>query len=143
MHCVHYGSSRFDISKFRPVSNYRGWPNKPKGGLWASPVDAPYGWADWCKDNDYYLASESFEFTLSPNAVIAEIRSLADIQELLGYSQGKGMYAICTIDFEVLKNQIDVIDFKFSENRDELYSGLFGWDCDSVLVLNPQSVIPC
>lgn len=142
MRCVHYGSGGFDTGKFQPVSNYRGWPNKPKGGLWASPVDAPYGWADWCRDEGYYLADESFEFTLSPNARIAEIRFLADIQGLPGYHRGDGICQICTIDFEVLKNQIDAVDFRFSENPNELYYGMYGWDCDSVLILNPQVVIP-
>jgi len=38
MHLIHYGSNKYDPKKVLPITN-KGLPNKPKGGLWTSPVD--------------------------------------------------------------------------------------------------------
>ena len=39
MRYIHYGCTSFDKLKFQEI----------KGGLWASPIDAEYGWKDWCE----------------------------------------------------------------------------------------------
>ena len=45
------------------------------------------------------------------------------------------------IDFELMiKNGIDVIEFNLS-NDEDLYFALYGWDCDCILVLNPEVII--
>ena len=42
---IHYGHNKFDIDRFMPIQN-KMFYNKPYGGLWASRIDARYGWKD-------------------------------------------------------------------------------------------------
>lgn len=54
---IHYGSDHFSMEKFKEIQNKlndHSWQNKPNYGLWASPVDAEYGWADWCKGEEFH-----------------------------------------------------------------------------------------
>jgi hypothetical protein len=39
---IHYGSTAFIEESWEPIHN-ENWI-KPHGGLWASAIDAPYGW---------------------------------------------------------------------------------------------------
>ena len=49
---IHYGSKKFDTERFTPIQNC--YPrNKPIGGLWASEVDAQFGWKTWCEGEQY------------------------------------------------------------------------------------------
>jgi len=52
MKYIHYGSNCFDPSKFVEIKNEK-YFNKPVGGLWASNIDAKFGWKEWCQGNDY------------------------------------------------------------------------------------------
>ena len=45
---VHHGAPNYDPERFQAVNN-GGYHNKPKGGLWLSPVDAEKGWENWCQ----------------------------------------------------------------------------------------------
>ena len=45
---IHYGATEFDPEKGFPIENNKGWI-KPKGGLWASRINATRGWKDWCE----------------------------------------------------------------------------------------------
>ena len=38
-----------------------GFTGKPLNGWWGSPVDAYYGWKEWCFDNDYELDTYQFD----------------------------------------------------------------------------------
>lgn len=45
-----------------------------------------------------------------------------------------------TLDFEKLSRQYDAIEVLISEDN-RLYELLYGWDCDSILVMNPNVII--
>ena len=45
-----------------------------------------------------------------------------------------------TIDFEKLASRYDAIEVLISKDG-RLYSALYGWDCDSILILNPNVII--
>lgn len=49
-----------------------------------------------------------------------------------------GLY--CNLDFEKLSKEYDAIEVFISEDRD-LYFSLYGWDCDSIVVMNPTKII--
>ena len=138
---IHYGCNAFDINKFTTPQN-RKYFNKPFGGLWASRIDAEYGWKQWCEKEDFYECSEdnSFLFTISDNANILYINCVNDVDKLPDQKIDLSLTCIKTVDFEQLvANGIDAIEFNISNDWD-LYMALYGWDCDSTLILNPNVI---
>lgn len=139
MKYIHYGHKHFSPCSFEPVRNepYR---NKPRGGLWASPVDAPFGWKDWCEAEEYQKCDEanSFTFTLNEKANVYLIRSVDEVRAMP--SVECELESMFLPDFEkMLADGWDAIEFHLSEDS-ELYWALYGWDCDSILVMNPDVV---
>ena len=134
---IHFGSTCFDIARFCPISNIQHF-NKPHGGLWASPKEADYGWEDWCVAEDFKVESlnKSFAFILEPTAKILTIQSITDLESLPRTI--KNQFLVC-IDFEKLAEDFDAIEVKMSMDSN-LYYALLGWDCDSILVMNPTVI---
>lgn len=130
---------------FRQIRN-REYFTKPEGGLWASPIDAKYGWKDWNQDEQFEECREenSFRFRLSENANVLSIRSADDLIKILpkdydyhGFGQD---FRMVYLDFEeMLRNGIDAVYVEISSDN-RLYWALYGWDCDSIVVMNPAVV---
>ena len=138
---IHYGHRYFEPDIFVEVENVC-W-NKPIGGLWASDINAKYGWNNWCKDEDYCECKEenSFRFTLKENSKVLVISSHDDLNKLPledGVPEYINDRSLC-IDFEKLKRKYDAIEVLISEDN-RLYYDLYGWDCDSILVLNKECI---
>lgn len=141
---IHYGSPAWDPERWRSIED-RPYENKPSGGLWASAEDTEFGWADWCAKIERYRETlkESFTFQLDENANVLVLASVDDLAKLpeepdfLGRTGG-----LCkNIQFSKLLDEgVDVIDFRLSEDPD-LYFEMYGWDCDSVLVLNKDVIV--
>lgn len=136
---IHYGSAKFDKSKFKVIENIQFF-NKPNGGLWGCEVGTKFGWKEFCEleNIDWVNLSDSFEFELTPEARVLRLHNLDD------YVEFRSKYAINDIgiklalgyDFERIAKEYDVIDFKVGE----LYMTLYGWDVDSIVVLNPDVI---
>lgn len=140
---IHYGSPRFSPERFDRPRNIRGW-NKPAGGLWASDESAEYGWKKWCEIEKFRecLRSNSFRFELAPTANILTLDSKDAAGCLPEQNLGYSSECCKAIDFEKLVSDgVDVIDFRLSADP-RLYWAMYGWDCDSILVLNQAVVIP-
>ena len=77
---IHYGFSNLDKARIKPIQN-QPYFCKPIGGLWASPVDAKYGWKQWCTDEDFMDCREecSCRFTLRPDANVLTLTTLAEL----------------------------------------------------------------
>lgn len=138
---IHYGHKEFDIDKFETPKN-RQWNNKPWGGLWASRTDAKHGWKDWCEAENFRECREdnSFMFKLSNNANIIYINCVDDVKKLPDQKTDLSLTCIKTVDFEqLIANGIDAIEFNLS-NDWNLYMALYGWDCDSILILNSNII---
>ena len=136
---IHYGHKSFNKDLFTPIINRRN-SAKPSGGLWASATDAEYGWKNWCEDSDFRKCENenSFIFTLSDNARVLCINNISDTDNL---PKTNGEFKLCTwvcLDFEKLKEKYDAIDVKIS--GDGIYFGLYTWDCDSILIMNPDII---
>lgn len=148
MEYISYGLGQFDVYKFNKIKNIE-YLNKPKGGLWASPIDAKHGWKDWCEAEDFRDCKEdnSFRFTLKDNAKVYYINSIIDCKNMpqLQYDLGFKENMIYP-DFEKMKQiGIDAIQFNLSNDTkssfcDGLYWALYGWDCDCILVLNKDVI---
>lgn len=141
MKYIHYGSRSFDSAKFMQPVNRPGF-NKPYGGIWASPVGAKYGWKEWNKENYYSECKEenSFTFSLRENANILHIRSKEDFDLLSRQENDFGFTTIIPVDYEkMVVDGWDAIELHLSDNWD-LYFDLYGWDCDSILILNKEVI---
>lgn len=138
---IHYGSEHFDREKFIPISNNHCW-TKPFGGLWASRVDTEYGWRDWCEKEEFDCCNFSlyFKFRLKPEANILEIHSGEDLEKLPKLISIAGTDFIFP-NFEALRDQgYDGVELFLSEDYSGLYWKLYGWDCDSIVIFNPDVI---
>ncbi len=137
---IHYGHKKFEKDKFIEIQNQIF--NKPIGGLWASPINSKYGWKEWNESEKFVECNEfnSFKFQLKKGARILEI----DSHEVVLKLPIQGKYDMChlmlPIDFEKIKNSYDAIEFLITKDR-RLYWDLYGWDCDSILILNKECIV--
>lgn len=152
MKCIKYGSKSFNRKKFNPIKN-KDWI-KPSGGLWASPIKSNWGWKDWCKSQEFQLEKLSifFKFTFKGKAfVINNLEDSAKLpwkpnpilpKKLILNSSFSFAYVI---DFELLSKKYDgvflTVQGEFETRFPRKYS-LYGWDCETLLVLNPRSIFP-
>ena len=148
---IHYGHKAYDPNLFSEVKNRVG-SNKPSGGLWASAVDAEYGWKAWNKDEDFVVCDDdnAFKFELTQNVKVFVIDSVAKADALpkthLSGESDRWAFLASTLgfesyDFEKLARVCDAIDFRLSDDH-KLYYKMYGWDCDSILVLNKECIVP-
>ena len=141
MKLIHYGNSKYNPSLFQPIQN--SWV-KPKGGLWASPVNSKDSWKNWCLEENFNCISldQSFEFEIEGNILV--IDSYEDLlTKVIWFEKYDEIYP----DFEaMLMLGIDAIHLteegqcrtRFAKEGYSLK--LYGWDCESVLVLNPDCI---
>lgn len=143
---IHYGTLSFQLDKFQPIKNKAYGAVKPIGGIWASPIDAKWGWKQWCVSEEFRInkLSTSFEFYLDDNARVCHIKSVDDLKKLPRL-QGLDSTLYC-IDFEKAMKKYDAIELHLSDEvvddyLDSLYFKLYGWDCDSILIMNPNIIV--
>ena len=135
---IHYGHKDFDEKLFMEITNEAFV--KPRGGLWASDVNAKYGWKDWCKDENFRDCAEnnSFKFKLKDGTRVLKIDN-TEMLKTLPVIELPYKFSWITLDFEKLKEEYDVIEVLISEDH-QLYWDLYGWDCDSLLVMNKDVI---
>ena len=134
---IHYGSDKFIPEKVLPVKNDNWVKPKRDGGLWTSPIDSKWGWKDWNDCEQFRDCDEQNSFTvyLKPDAKIFVIDSLEDLKDaplIDGYSKR-------VLDFEFLAQKYDAI-WLTEKGQNETHLSypidLYGWDCETVLILN-------
>ena len=138
---IHYGAPAYNPALFMPISD-EPYFVKPKGGLWASPVDSSWGWADWCEEENFGSLDESFNLDFVGNLLVID-----NYDDLDALPWIEGMYrafpsfqCLCVGGF-----YYDAIHLTVRGERETRYSrprSLYGWDCESVLILNPNSIYP-
>ena len=136
---IHYGHKAFSTEKFQRIKNAPMFP-KPNGGLWASPINAKYGWRDWCEAENFRdcNSEESFLFSLKDGAKVYHIRSMQDVKSMPLINNGITTWY--TPDFEkMLSNGWGAIELHLSECG-ALYWALYGWDCDCILIMNKDII---
>lgn len=139
---IHYGSKSFMRHAFSPIRNCPCF-TKPYGGLWASPVDAEYGWKEWC-DHEMFREcrmDNSFTFALSPGARVLRINSVNGLDSLPQVEDEFKPSHWYVLDFEkLLAEGYDAVEVSITADP-RLYMALYGWDCDSILVMNPEVIV--
>lgn len=153
---IHYGSKKFDKKRVtckRP--SHLG--SKPNYGLWASPLDTNWGWKDWCDNEGYMECTEenSFMFSLTSTAKILNIFTEDDIMPYISrseqwavlsdwrthiYGSAPKTSVIDTIDWDkIVSDGYDAVELY---NSIDLHYTVFNsWDCDSIVILNPDIVV--
>ena len=80
----------------------------------------------------------SFTFTLKDGAKVLEINSVKELKEVPKIKDDDGV-TYTMIDFEKLSESYDAIEVNISSDHN-LYFSLYGWDCDSILIMNPDII---
>ena len=138
---VHYGHKKFYKEMCGPIENIQLF-TKPRGGFWASRIDAEFGWKDWCIDQEFRDIDENdaFRFRLKDDAKVLYINNINILSTLPMAQNTLSLPGInIFLDFEKLSKEYDAIEVNISECRD-LYYSLYGWDCDSILIMNPDII---
>ena len=138
---IHYGHNKFDKDKFKPIKNVKSLGIKPNGGFWGCRKDANRSWFDWCIREDYEVDSlkKSFEFTISKNAKILTIDNHKKLDKIPKRDDIDTSIVYMALDFEKLSEGYDAIEVFISKDE-QLYWDLYGWDCDSILIMNPDII---
>lgn len=126
--------------------------NKPLGGLWGSPTDSDFGWKDFCQREEFDIEKLGTYtlWKLKESAVIYVIDSVEDFKRLLdeyGYLPDP-RYKKYVINYNEVSEDYDGI---FLTNNGNLachdhveykdgYSDLMTWDCESIVVWNPNVI---
>lgn len=141
MQYIHYGTTEYSKDKFKEIKNERLF-TKPRGGLWASRVDSEYGWKNWTEDEHFrtevYREDNYFKFKLKDEAKVLVIDNAKQILDLPKQKNEFNFSFVC-LDFEKLAKEYDAIEVLISQDG-KLYWDLYGWDCDSILVMNKEMV---
>jgi len=136
---IHYGASHYDPEKFLPISDIP-FRNKPGGGLWTTPVDSKYGWKEWTDDESYGCTDEHFEVEFK--GTILRINSCRDMNKLPWIEQREMHFitfqAMCIPGFYY--DAIHLTEKGQRETRLTYPKSLYGWDCETVFVMNPASI---
>ena len=149
MKLIHYGHSKFDEQKFKPIENSL-WI-KPKGGLWSSPVNSSYGWKQWCLEEEFNVVHlvSSFKFKLTDNARILKVDFYKDLlalpRQVVPKTKTIRYINMFFLDFEKISQQYDVFHLTirglartmFHINKPNLY----GWDVETYLIMNKNCMI--
>ena len=144
MKYIHYGFPRFEPRLFQPIRNVKG-RTKPSGGLWAARADR-YGWLEFCLDMDFppERTATSFVFSIRRGAKVIHLSVPEDLEGLPRFDTRQPLrlrgYPWPPLDFEELRRRgVDAIEVEIKDLRQHLPT----WDCDSLLVLNPDVIVLC
>ena len=163
---IHYGHDHFDPELMRPIKNECGYgwckPSR-EAGLWASPNEQDfYTWKEWCEDEQFnlYNLKTSFCFRIKNPSRILEVGCDKEsfIEFIRAYSIANKHHWHKTV--EDVCNAIENNDFimgsvslDFEKMASDGYAGIFfhfnrltyytmyGWDCDSLLIWDPNEII--
>ena len=161
---IHYGSSRFDPQRFVPIKNCS-WKPKPEDGtgLWACRVGDEHGWKSWCRSAGFRLETldTAFKFTLKSDAKVLTLEIPSDLlvlpklypwnpgiretEEELDFTDPPTVEQMmarfaphwCFLNYEKLSEEYDAIELR---NSYLFHDSLNTWDCDSIVVMNPDVV---
>ena len=129
---IHYGSASFDPARFSKPTHSDGI-NKPRGGYWCSPINSKYGWREWVRDNmDEWQTDVHHTATIRGNGLIINKR-----EDYTGPFASRGSSE--QWDWDWIIAHYDFIWLTY-EGECDCHMSLYGWDCESIVVLNPAAI---
>lgn len=138
------GGASFDPDKIviDLDNKYNGFLFKPDRGFWGSPVDAEYGWKEWCEDEYFgnYDFNKPVYWTLTSGKILqvgwdeVKNKETSILTKYINYP-----YNILDWD-KMLKDDIVAVQLMDScighRFINELEKQFNGWDCESIVVLD-------
>ena len=123
----------FDKNKIEPIKNRNGVPisDKPLGGVWLSASNVKFGWNEWVEREGMTGWNDKPTHVIVNGARIIHIYDVETIEKLPKTEHGG-------IDFEKVSKDFDGIELHLSESKCGVMQKLYGWDCDSTLIFNPN-----
>lgn len=140
---IHYGSPKYVPHLYSEIKNGL-LTNKPFGGLWTSPVNSSFGWKDWCHREHFRECSDHFKLKLKDNAKILRIDGKNDLNDLPVITEKGMLFDFHYIDFEKISKDYDAIWLTEKGERETSFTrpiNLYGWDCETVLILNNLKIL--
>lgn len=148
---IHYSkdlvTNHFDRTRFKAVDDNTRYCSdiKVSGGLWGSPIDSDLGWKDLCDTGYYrdYSQDASFMFRLKPGNKVLTLKHLGDERGYPRYCDlGDNRKWLdrngIIFGYEtLLKMGIDAVEV---EDVNRFCDSLWGWDCESIFVINPDVI---
>ena len=154
---ITYGFVLEDPKKI--VTNLDECINKPRKALWGSPVDAEFGWRDWCENEEWWPShwhqkiedyfGKSFKWTLKEGSKVLTINTICDLEDLdtKGYFDRKGDPFLYRprLNFHKLfedgYSAVELTDGNMGHYfKNELEMSFNSWDCECIVVLDPDKV---
>lgn len=140
---IHYGTNKFKPEKIKPVFDAH-WIKPRGGGFWASPVDAEWGWKQWCLAEQFHVEQLSQHILLTFRGNVLTIDSVKDLDLLSWNETPETIMGNHGIQFAaMLRAGIDAIHLTTKgqdATRHSRPKNLYGWDCESVLIMNPETL---
>lgn len=151
---VVYGINKLEKKKFKKIKN-RTFFNKPRGGLWASPLHSKKSWREWCLEENFNISDldKYCMFRLKKDSKIYTITNGNDLESCPK-----------TIKYEITPTHINkFIDFEGLRKMgyDGIFASaigvcitsapsyyayesmdLYGWDVESLLLFNYDCIVP-
>jgi hypothetical protein len=144
--CVARLRQPLEMCKVEPIEN-RKHRCKPAGGLWTSPTASEYGWKWWVENEGGVLFNtEYFATHLTVRGNIYTVDSMCDLlnMPLISNERFMGVLIDQVPDFELMvaRDRVDAIHLTWEGqcNTRLTQPNLYGWDCETVLVLNPEAI---
>ena len=144
------GSEAFDPARWMPISNRHGWGVKPTGGLWTAPMrDKGTAWTEWCEMEHYGNPEAPLtSITPDPDAVVFRVDDLPGLviferRYPLGGERSR-IPMFPHVDWEKAATEIDAVWLTEAGQHRTRFTepGLYGWDCETVLWLQPRFTTP-
>lgn len=141
----------FNLTRVEPI---RPGMMKPSGGLWTSPLRPDgtgrlvSGWIRWCEDNSFAAPAAPVTLIIpDPSARIAVVDSHADLLglETAYRDHDEALLNVSPrvwplVDWVAMSREVDAVwltdDGQWATRFTQ--PGLYGWDCETVLWLNPR-----
>jgi len=147
------GITELNKENFNEIKN-RPCFNKPFGGLWASPYypnnEYVSAWHEWCSyEQEDWITNDSVIIKIKESSKIYTINNQNDLIKLIDIVgiieddlTNKLLYTIP--NFEKASKIFDIIyltqkgqcETHFPMRHNKLNYSLYGWDCESILVMN-------
>lgn len=152
----HYGAEKYDPDKVSSIKNRYDGFNKPYGGLWASDIKSIRPWKTWCQNEGFHTGTldKYFEFQLKDTARVLRFENKEQVGQFLKNPQYKKYVEekkldnpwfskdkCPIIDFEKIVEAFDAIEI-MAGSDEKLYDAFYGWDCDSIVILNKEVIEP-